>query len=264
LGHARTFWIAAGRCIAQQGALILRSEDLDLARCKNEYSEAMLRDLTWLGLRWDEGPDVGGPLGPYRQSQRLEYYQQVWRQLAASGQIYPSPHSRRDLQHALQAPHDDDEDAEPLFPIELRPPLGTGAGADEPGAMNWRFRVPDGQTISFHDGRLGRVERIAGRDFGDFVVWRKDGFPAYELAVVADDRAMQITEVVRGADLLTSTARQLLVHQALGWQPPAYYHCELVRDEHGKRLAKRSESLSLCALREQGLSASEVLMQAGM
>ena len=174
LGHARTFCIAAGRASAAQGTLILRSEDLDSARCKSEYSQAMFEDLRWLGLQWSEGPDVGGPYQPYEQSQRRAYYQQVWRQLCASGHIYPSPQSRRDLRHALQAPHDDDEDAEPLFPVELRPPLGTGVDAPEPGPMNWRFRVPDGETIAFQDGRLGAIERVAGRDFGDFVVWRRD------------------------------------------------------------------------------------------
>jgi glutamyl-tRNA synthetase len=264
LGHASTFCIAARRAVAANGALILRSEDLDVARCKSEYSEAMLEDLRWLGLSWSEGPDVGGPFGPYRQSERASYYLDIWKQLHATGNIYPSPHSRRDVQHALQAPHDDDEDAEPLFPVELRPPLGTGAELTAPGAMNWRFRVPDGEEIEFVDGRFGKVARVAGRDFGDFVVWRKYGIAAYELAVVADDRAMRITEVVRGADLLTSTARQLLLHRALNWQPPAYYHCDLVRDEHGRRLAKRTHALALRTLREQGKTRDDVLALAGL
>src|SRR5262249_21162502 len=150
----------------------------------------------------------------------------------------PSPHSRKDVQEALLAPHDDVDgtptalraavgEAEPSFPIALRRPADAGRDATEPGAVNWRFRVPDEEPIAFTDLRVGRVERVPGRDFGDFVIWRKDGFPSYELAVVADDHAMHITEVVRGEDLLTSTARQLLLYRALGWPPPAFYHCPL-------------------------------------
>jgi glutamyl/glutaminyl-tRNA synthetase len=259
LGHARTFWIAFERARQQHGRLVLRVEDLDIARCKPEYAEAMIADLRWLGFDWDEGPDVGGPFGPYRQQQRLDYYLQVWKALHATGLIYRSPHSRKDVEGALQAPHEDGEDREPIFPTSLRPPPGTAAELREPGAMNWRVRVPDGERITFIDSALGPIERTAGVDFGDFVVWRRDGFPSYELAVVADDQAMQISEVVRGEDLLTSTARQLLLYRALGWQAPAFYHCELVRDEQGRRLAKRSESLSLRALRESGVSPAEVL-----
>jgi glutamyl-tRNA synthetase len=153
------------------------------------------------------------------------------------------------VQAALTAPHDTNE---PLFPIELRAPHGAGGQYQEPADVNWRFRVPDGRIISFVDGRLGEIHRRAGLDFGDFIVWRKDGFPSYELAVVADDHAMRITEVVRGEDLLTSTARQLLLYEALEWQPPAFYHCPLLRDEAGERLAKRTAALSLRRLREQG------------
>jgi glutamyl-tRNA synthetase len=118
--------------------------------------------------------------------------------------------------------------------------------------INWRFRVPDGETISFVDGGFGPQAFVAGKDFGDFVVWRHDGVPAYQLAVVADDAAMQITEIVRGADLLVSTARQLLLYRALGWPPPAFCHCPLMSDESGSRLAKRHDALSLRRLREQG------------
>ena len=118
--------------------------------------------------------------------------------------------------------------------------------------------MPDGRTVVFHDGRLGQVRRTAGVDFGDFLVWRKDGFPSYELAVVADDHAMKISEVVRGEDLLTSTARQLLLYESLGWPAPAFYHCSLVRDETGARLAKRSGALSLRALRQQGCTPEEI------
>ena len=119
--------------------------------------------------------------------------------------------------------------------------------------VNWRFRVPDGERLAFEDGCQGPQTFVAGRDFGDFIVWRSDDVPAYQLAVVVDDAAMRITEVVRGADLLASTARQLLLYRALGLTPPAFYHCELVRDESGVRLAKRHDALSLRALRERGV-----------
>jgi glutamyl-tRNA synthetase len=145
-----------------------------------------------------------------------------------------------------------------VFPASLRPPEGTGQEATEPGAVNWRFRVPDAELIAFVDGRVGLTQRMAGEDFGDFLVWRKDGWPAYELAVVADDHAMQITEVVRGEDLLTSTARQLLIYRALGWTPPAFFHCPLVRNEHGRRLAKRTHACALRTYREQGRTPEEL------
>lgn len=254
LGHARTFDIAAQR--AQSGELVFRNEDLDQARCRPEYVAAALADLHWFGLRWHAGPDVGGPHAPYQQSQRLAWYHTVWQQLHATGAIYPSPHTRTDVAAALSAPHA--EDAEPVFPVELRPPVGTGAAEHTPGPVNWRFRVPDGECISFHDGHFGLTKRVAGEDFGDFLIWRKDGFPAYEFAVVADDHAMQITEVVRGADLLTSTARQLLLYQALGWVAPAFYHCPLLCDPQGKRLAKRTQGLSLRELRARGVSPEEL------
>jgi glutamyl/glutaminyl-tRNA synthetase len=259
-GHGRTFWIAAERAKRADGQLLLRVEDLDQARCRAEYTAGMIADLQWLGITWDEGPDVGGTFVPYTQSQRGTWYREVWRQLHATGLIYPSPHSRKDVQAALQAPHETD-DYEPIFPAELRPPVGTGSAAAEPGDVNWRFRVPDGREIAFHDGRCGEVRRVVGRDFGDFLVWRKDGLPSYELAVVADDHAMGITEVVRGEDLLTSTARQLLLYEALGWTPPAWYHTALVLDESGQRLAKRAAAQSLAELRAAGVTADELRNQ---
>lgn len=262
LGHARTFWIAQQRARQSGGILILRDEDLDRDRCRPEFAAAMLEDLHWFGLRWQAGPDCGGPQAPYRQSERLPHYLEVWRQLAAQGDIYPSPQSRKDVQQALAAPHE--EDAEPLFPVEFRPPAGTGQGATEPAGVNWRFRVPDGEEIIFLDGQCGEVRRTSGVDFGDFLVWRKDGFPAYELAVVTDDHLMGITEVVRGEDLLTSTARQLLLYRALGWEPPSFFHCPLVRDARGVRLAKRNQALSLRTLREQGRTPEELRTDLGL
>jgi glutamyl-tRNA synthetase len=261
LGHARTFWIAQDRARQNKGQLILRNEDLDRDRCRPEFAQAMLEDLAWFGLAWDEGPDVGGPFAPYNQSERLPRYLATWQVLQATGSIYPSPHSRKDVQAALTAPHDDG--GEPLFPPELRPPPCMGTPPDEPGETNWRFQVPDGRTIVFQDGRLGEVRRTAGVDFGDFLVWRKDGFPSYELAVVADDHDMRISEVVRGDDLLTSTARQLLLYEAFGWPAPAFHHCPLLRDDAGQRLAKRTAALALRTLREQGRTPDEIRKSEG-
>jgi glutamyl-tRNA synthetase len=127
--------------------------------------------------------------------------------------------------------------------------------------MNWRFRVPDGAVIAFDDGRFGRQEFVAGRDFGDFAVWRRDGGPSYQLACVVDDAAMRITEVVRGADLLKSTARQILLYRALGLDAPGWYHCLLVTDASGARLAKRHDSLSIRNLRVQGQRPAELMAQ---
>jgi glutamyl-tRNA synthetase len=256
VGHARTFALAAAR--AGGGTLVYRTEDLDAGRCRPEFADAAIEDLRWLGLRWAEGPDVGGPYAPYVQSQRLPWFGEVWQRLQATGAIYPCDKSRQDVARSLTAPHAED-DAEPIFPPELRPPQGAGREARQPGATNWRFRVPDGEAIAFTDALHGPQSFVAGRDFGDFLVWRKDGFPAYELAVVADDHAMEITEVVRGADLLLSTARQLLLYRALGWTPPSWAHCPLVVDANGKRLAKRTSGLSIRELRQKGRKPAEVL-----
>lgn len=255
LGHARTFWIAAQRARQAGGALVFRNEDLDQQRCKPEFSKAAIDDLHQLGLGWQEGPDVGGQFAPYEQSQRLDWYLQVWKLLHATGTIYPSLHSRKDVAEALLAPHEFGE--EPIFPPQLRPLPDEGQDCLSPCGVNWRFRVPDGRRITFFDGRAGRIARTASIDFGDFLVWRKDGFPSYELAVVADDHAMQISEVVRGEDLLTSTARQILLYEALGWTPPAWFHCPLMTDDQGIRLAKRTAALSLRELYRAGHNPAE-------
>lgn len=250
VGHARTFMTAWQRAHDAGGSIVLRIEDLDPLRCRQEYSERAIEDLTWLGARWDEGPLF--------QSQRRPVYEDVWRRLRDRGAIYPSMVSRKELRDAAHAPHEEEE-AEPIFPPELRPSADSGFDADSPKGVVWRFRVPDGENISFVDGRCGRQEFTAGSDFGDFVVWRKDDVPAYELAVVADDIDMGVTEVVRGEDLLRSTARQLLVYRALDADTPAWFHTTLVRDEHGKRLAKRHAPLSIRELRARGASPEELL-----
>ena len=257
VGHARTFWIAAQRAIRNSGTLILRNEDLDPQRCRPEFVQAMYGDLHWLGIRWQEGPDCGGPYAPYAQSQRREFYLEAWRKLRDAGFIYPCTCSRKDVAQAAGAPNNDGDD-EPLYPGKCR----NRTDASEysfPAGVNWRFRVPDGETISFIDLRSGDKSYVAGEDFGDFLIWRRDDVPAYQLAVVEDDAAMAITEVVRGEDLLKSTARQILIYRALGLAIPQFYHCELVRDATGLRLAKRHDALSIRSLREKGLTPEAVL-----
>jgi glutamyl-tRNA synthetase len=226
-------------------------EDLDPQRSKPEFAQAAIEDLQWLGIQWHEGPDTGGPHAPYTQSQRQSLYLAALNKLIEQGQVYPCRCTRKDLAQLAQAPHED----EPLYPGTCRPseanrslnqPIETG--------VNWRFQVPDGQTISFEDENFA-----AGEDFGDFLIWRKDGVPAYQLAVAIDDAAMQITEVVRGADLLKSTARQILICQALKLPQPKWHHCLLVTDENGRRLAKRHDALSLRRLRASGMKPEDLL-----
>ena len=241
-GHGQTFRIAWERARERGGKVVLRNDDLDAQRCRPEYQEAMFEDLRRFGLDWDEGPDREGPRGPYAQSARRPLYQKYWDQLCRERKIYPSPHSRKDVRAALSAPHEEGgQSGEALFPASLRPAPDWEYPA-EGEAINWRFRVPDGETISFVDGRMGACSFTAGEDFGDFLVWRKDGFPSYEFATVVDDHLMGITEVVRGEDLLLSTARQILLYRVLDWPVPDFYHCPLVRDAAGQRLAKRQGS----------------------
>jgi glutamyl/glutaminyl-tRNA synthetase len=255
LGHARTFWIAQQRAQAAKGTLVLRNEDLDPDRSQPHFYHAMIEDLRWLGLEWQEGPDVGGSFGPYSQSQRQSLYRDAWRRLLDGGWLYPCRCSRKDLALAMQAPHDD----EGIYPGTCRPAAGQPITATQPVAANWRFRVPEGQAIEFEDRHFGPRRFVAGQDFGDFLVWRRDDLPSYQLSVVVDDAAMQITEVVRGADLLKSTARQILLAQALGLSSPAWYHCDLMLDQQGQRLAKRHDALSLRTLREQGKEPKQLL-----
>lgn len=215
----------------------------------------MFEDLRWLGLTWSEGPDCGGPFGPYTQSQRREHYLSAWEKLRDAGVIYPCTCSRKDVAQAVGAPNEGDD--EPMYPGTCREKTYSHQFSG-PAGINWRFRVPDGEEIGFIDLHLGPQRMIAGRDFGDFLTWRRDDVPAYQLAVVVDDAAMHITEVVRGADLLKSTARQILLLRALHLPTPDYFHCDLVRDEAGVRLAKRHDALSIRKLRESGWTPEEV------
>jgi glutamyl/glutaminyl-tRNA synthetase len=266
VGHARTFWTAFERARDADGILVLRMEDLDPDRSRAEYAAAVFEDLRWLGIDWQEGPDVGGPFTPYAQSQRMPTYRAAWRQLLEGGWIYPCRCSRKDLASAPGAPHEGaDTDGEPVYPGTCRPNSGRAAAGNkawagiEPASANWRFRVPDGEAVDFVDLNLGPQRFVAGQDFGDFVVWRRDGVPSYQLACVGDDAAMGITEVVRGQDLLKSTARQILLNRALGHVNPAWFHCRLIVDRQGRRLAKRHDALSIRALRELGRIPAEIV-----
>lgn len=256
LGHAITFWRAQERSRTAGGELVLRIEDLDWERCREEFREAIAEDLQWFGLRWDEGPDLGGPHAPYVQSERRAVYVAAWKLLHARGWLYPCSCSRRDVAAAAGAPHGDTD--EPLYPGTCR---GRTSAAGDPAGVTWRFRVPDRERMQFVDGHFGPQSATAGEHFGDFVLWRRDDVPSYQLAVVVDDAAMRITEVVRGADLLISTFRQLLIYRALGIEPPAFYHTRLLTDATGRRLAKRDAALSLRALRASGVSPAQLRQQ---
>lgn len=263
VGHALTFWRAQERARAAGGELILRVEDLDVARCRPEFYGALIEDLHWFGLRWDEGPDVDGAFAPYVQSKRRAFYLDAWEKLRSSGFLYPCGCSRKDVLAAALAPHDEND--EPIYPGTCRPDIqGAVVAANSdlpprlPAGINWRFRVPDREEMEFMDERLGGQAAIAAKDFGDFVAWRRDDVPAYQLAVVVDDAAMQITEVVRGEDLMLSTFRQLLIYRALKLPPPTFYHAPLILDKSGKRLAKRHAALSLRELRASAARPEEI------
>jgi glutamyl-tRNA synthetase len=252
LGHARTFWFAAERARAAGGTLVLRNDDLDALRFKLDFVDAMLEDLRWLGFTWAE-PMIS-------QSSRRARYRAALERLHAAKLIFPCTRSRRDVIEAAGAPHEGGADDEPIYPPQFRPPLDAPLPPlGENISVNWRLRVPDGEVLAFRDGKFGEQRAVAGRDFGDFLVWRKDDVPSYQLACVVDDAELGITEVVRGADLIKSTFRQLLLFRALGWAAPDFFHCPLMNDTKGERLAKRHDALALRTLRERGVTPEEIL-----
>ena len=231
------------------GEWILRIEDLDTARCRPDYARQVEEDLRWLGLAWDEGGSAGGPDAPYFQSERTALYEAALARLRGMGLVYPCFCTRAQL-HAASAPHR--EDGLTVYPGTCRgltpEDIARREAAGRKGAL--RLRVPE-ETVTFTDGHLGELTEYLPTDCGDFLLRRSDGLFAYQLAVVVDDAAMGITEVVRGADLLSSTPRQLLLYELLGWEAPEFFHFPLLLSPDGRRLSKRDGDLGLGALRER-------------
>ena len=231
------------------GEWILRIEDLDTARCRPDYARQVEEDLRWLGLAWDEGGSAGGPDAPYFQSERTALYEAALARLRGMGLVYPCFCTRAQL-HAASAPHR--EDGLTVYPGTCRgltpEDIARREAAGRKGAL--RLRVPE-ETVTFTDGHLGEVTEYLPTDCGDFLLRRSDGLFAYQLAVVVDDAAMGVTEVVRGADLLSSTPRQLLLYELLGWEAPEFYHFPLLLSPDGRRLSKRDGDLGQGALRER-------------
>lgn len=261
VGSARTA-IAAWLSIRRRGgAFVWRIEDLDPPRAVPGTAEAAMEDTRWLGLDWDEGPEVGGPFAPYVQSERDAYYEAALDRLAESERLFPCRISRSDLREIASAPHG--SSGLPPYPPSLRPtslPAGWLARlrAKEDADAALRFRIHDA-LVRFEDRVQGTVEERVSETTGDFVLKRRDGLFAYQLAVVVDDLAMGITEVVRGTDLLDSTARQIQLIEALGGTMPDYAHLPLVVNAEGQKLSKRDEGLTLRSLREAGVAPEAVV-----
>ena len=232
-------WLSAK---SKGGQVLLRIEDLDTQRCPRHFADAIVEDLAWLGLSAD------GPEPPLYQSERAEIYQYYYDKLADRGLVYPCFCSRSQL-HAASAPHRSDGQViyagtcRHLTPAQVAEKRKIRAPA-------WRVRVPD-EEIAFVDGHMGPYAENLTRDCGDFYLRRADGVFAYQLAVVVDDALMGVTEVVRGADLLSSTPRQLWLYRELGLTPPAFYHLPLLLAADGRRLSKRDGDQSLEHLRQK-------------
>jgi glutamyl-tRNA synthetase len=250
VGHARTFLIAWLSARHSGGRVILRLEDLDATRARAEAASGILADLRWLGLDWDEGPDVGGPSAPYVQSERLAIYREALERLKRAELVYPCTCTRADIERAATAPHAEDEG--PVYPGTCRHRIARDAEALGDRPFAWRFRVP-AESIAWHDLVAGAVCIRPAQTGGDFVVARSNGSFSYQLAVAADDAAMGVTQVIRGLDLMPSTPRQILLYRALGWPEPDFGHVPLVVGPDGRRLAKRDASIKLATLREHGV-----------
>ncbi len=244
IGHAKTFKIAQDRARKNNGNLILRIEDIDSQRCSQQFIDEAIKDIASINIVCDEGYNIGGKYAPYQQSKRTNLYWQIMQELITKKVVYPSMKSRKDIKSISKFPARIFSfcETEPIFPPELRNLDFNLETIQDIRSVNWRFKVPDGESIKFVDNRSGEHAFVAGEDFGDFLVWRKSGEPSYELAVVVDDHEMQITEVVRGEDLLLSTARQILIYNAMNWEIPEFYHCKLLKDDDGQKISKSSLS----------------------
>jgi glutamyl-tRNA synthetase len=250
LGHARTFlfaWLAARNA---GGRVILRIEDLDRSRARAASAQTAIEDIRWLGLDWDEGPDIGGPSAPYVQSERTELYEQLLARFKKSDSVYPCTCTRADVARAASAPHPDDEG--PAYPGTCAERRVADAAALYDRPFSWRFRVPPG-SVEWDDLFLGRIALDPARLGGDFIVARNQAGHSYQLAVVADDLHMGVNQVIRGNDLVPSTPRQILLYREAGWPAPRFGHVPLAVESDGRRLAKRDGSLKLSTLRENGV-----------
>lgn len=247
LGNARTYLIAWLSARSQGGTVILRMEDIDSPRVKDDAAQQAIDDLQWLGLDWDIGPIV--------QTTRLAKYQQALQQLQAKELVYPCTCTRKDIEQAASAPHLEHE--LPPYPglCSHRSVADAQKITDRPFA--WRFRSPQ-PVIGYEDIFAGHIAPRPEYG-GDFVVWKNNNTPAYQLAVVVDDAEMGVTEVVRGDDLVPSTPRQLQLYTALQWKPPRFAHVPLVTGTDGRRLAKRHGDTRLASLRQAGVTAPQVL-----
>ncbi len=259
LGNVRTALLAWLFARKAGGAFVLRVEDLDRLRVRPGATARMLEDLRWLGLDWDEGPDCGGPCGPYLQSERQAIYEAYLARLSAADLVYPCYCSRAEVARAASAPQEAGDEG-PRYPGTCRDLSPAERRAREAAGRrpSLRFRAPD-RLIQFTDLVAGPVAQNVAQTVGDFIVLRSDGIPAYQLAVVVDDGLMGITQVIRGADLLSSTARQIALFEALGFVLPTFGHVPLVIDKQGARLAKREHATGVGALREAGFSPEQVL-----
>lgn len=249
LGNARTALLAWLSVRGVGGRFVMRIEDLDAGRSRPHFEQGALEDLRWLGLDWDEGPDVGGPNGPYRQSECAGRYAAA----AAKLETYPCTCTRKELREATVAPHG----AEPVYPgICANGP----SDPTRPSALRWRVCSAGEPTlIEVHDRWQPPLTQSLQRDVGDFVVRRNDGAFAYQLAVVLDDAVMGVTEVVRGADLWASTPRQVALGRALELPIPAFAHAPLLCGPTGAKLSKRDGAPDLHALREAGVDPAAVV-----
>ena len=259
LGNAWAFFLAWLACRAQQGKLVLRIEDVDAKRAKPEYITALTQDLQWLGLDWDEGYGKGGAAQPYVQSERLALYAEMVEKLVRKRRVYPCFCSRKELKELSNAPHSEDHGV--VYPGTCR---GLSLACREQKiacGVPYALRLAcEQEQIFFYDACLGS-QSFCPADFGgDFPIKRSDGVYSYQLAVAVDDALMGVTQVVRGNDLLISTARQILLLQLLNLPvPKVYLHVPLLVDEQGERLAKRHNALSLRSLRERGVKPWQII-----
>ncbi len=230
--------------------MILRIEDLDGPRVRLEDTDKAIADLQWLGLDWDEGP--------FLQTQRADRYQKVFTSLRKADLIYPCTCSRKDVESAAAAPHQGDEG--PVYPGTCR---GRWKDPEEAAAETgvqpcWRFKVGSGRVVEWQDRFAGPQRIEVARELGDFVVWKREGGPSYQLAVVVDDADQGVDDILRGDDLLPSAARQMLLWEILGLSAPSFAHVPLVIGKDGRRLAKRHGDTTLALLRERGIPSEEV------